>query len=69
MSKKFETTFETNVEINNLESFESYVARLVCALDLLELKSIKSENSKTTLTLDLTIDKLELVESSQSKFD
>ena len=67
--EKFETTSETNVETNNLESFESCAAELACASDLLESKSVKSENSEATLTSDLTIDKSESVESSQSKFD
>ena len=68
-SEKFETTSEMNVEINNLESFESCAAELICASDLLESKSVKSENSETTLTSDLTIDKSESVESLQSKFN
>lgn len=68
-SGKFETTSEMNVEINNLESFKSCAAELICASDLLESKSVKSENSETTLTSDLTIDKSESVESLQSKFD
>jgi len=68
-SEKFKTTSEMNVEINNLKSFESCAAELICASDLLESKSVKSENSETTLTSDLTINKSESVESLQSKFD
>ncbi len=63
-SGKFEATPEANVEINNLESSESCAAELICASDLLESKSVKSENSEATLTPDLTIDKPESVESS-----
>ncbi len=58
-----------NVEINNLESFKSCAAELICASDLLESKSVKSENSETTLTSDLTINKSESIESLQSKFN
>ena len=69
MSEKFEATPEANVETDNLKSFESYVAESTCASDLLESKSVRSENSETTFTSDLTIDKSESVESSQSKID
>jgi len=69
MSGKFEATLETNIEINNLEPFESSTAELICASDLLESKSVRNENSETILTSDLTIDKSESVESLQSKID
>ncbi len=68
-SEKFETTSEMNIEINNLESFKSCAAELICASDLLESKSVKNENSETTLTSDLTINKSESVESLQATFN